>query len=290
METGALAKKASYLHLNSVKLAQGMRFGSFRSLYKGRGIEFSGVREYLDGDDVRLIDWNVTARMGRPFVKQYEEERDLNVLLVVDVSQSMRSGSTGRSRLDVAIECASLLTLASFHNSSPVGTVIFDGDIRFNCVPRSGHDQIMLILSEYEKIGQVQKNGSALDNALLGAQKLLKNRTLILIFSDFRTSSWQESFGRLCQKNDVVAVRIVDPMDEMLPSVGAIPFADSETGYRLVLPTSSTKFRRMWREENDLHMTEWEHECERNGGFPLVLNTSSDPLKELTKFFMIRER
>ena len=290
METEALAKKASYLHLSSVKLAQGMRIGSFRSLYKGRGIEFSGVREYLDGDDVRSIDWNVTARMGRPFVKQYEEERDLNVLLVVDVSQSMHSGSTGRSRLDLALECASLLTLASFHNSSPVGTVIFDGDIRFNCVPRAGHDQVMLILSEYEKINQVIKSGSALDSALLGAQKLLKKRTLILVFSDFRTSSWQESFGRLCQKNDVVAVRIVDPMDEMLPSVGAIPFADSETGYRLVLPTSSTKFRRMWREENDVHMTEWEHECQRNGGYPLVLNTSSDPVKELTKFFMIRER
>ncbi|HAK69028.1 MAG TPA: DUF58 domain-containing protein [Treponema sp.] len=290
MDKATLAKKASLLHLNSVALAEGMRSGSFRSLYKGRGIEFSGVREYLDGDDIRAIDWNVTARMGKPFVKQYEEERDLNVMLIVDVSRSMRSGSGRQSRLDMALECASLVTLASFHNSSPVGAVIFDGEIQFNCPPAPGHDQVMLLLSEFSTIGKHSKNGSALDNALLGARKLLKKRTLVMIFSDFRTSEWGESFGNLCQKHDVIAVRITDALDEILPSVGAVPFTDPESGFRLVLPTSSPKFRRAWREEHDTQMDLWRHECIRQGGIPLVLNTKTDPLKELTRFFEARER
>ena len=161
MEKSSLAKKATLLHLNSLALADGMRNGSFRSLYKGRGIDFSGVREYMDGDDVRTIDWNVTARMCRPFVKQYDEERDLNVMVVIDASASMKSGSGKKSRLEVAAECASLLTLASFHNASPVGAVIYDGKIRFNCSPAPGHDQVMLLLSEFEKVDDYGSDGSS---------------------------------------------------------------------------------------------------------------------------------
>src|SRR5574344_2874729 len=113
----ALARRASLLHLSPISLAEGIRSGSFKSLYRGQGIEFSGVREYLRDDDVRAIDWNVTARMGRPYVKLFEEERELNVFLVVDKSLSMNSGSGNKSRLETALECASLLTLASEQNN-----------------------------------------------------------------------------------------------------------------------------------------------------------------------------
>ena len=290
MDKSTLAKKATLLHLNSLALADGMRNGSFRSLYKGRGIDFSGVREYMDGDDVRTIDWNVTARMCRPFVKQYDEERDLNVMVVIDASASMKSGSGRKSRLEIAAECASLLTLASFHNAAPIGAVIYDGKIRFNCSPAPGHDQVMLLLSEFEKVEEYGSGGSSLESALLGCQRLLKKRTLIMVFSDFRTTAWGQAFGYLCQRNDVVAVKIADGMDEHLPEVGSIPFTDPETGIRMVLPTSSSKFRRKWREDNESRMVQWSHECRRRGGIPFVLNTNSDCLRELTRFFSTRDR
>ena len=133
-----LSKRAELLHLSSVSLAEGMRNGTFRSLYRGTGVEFSGVREYLAGDDVRAIDWNVTARMGKPFVKIFDEEKELDVFLVADKSFSMDTGSGIQSRLETAMECASLITLASLHNGSPVGAVTFDGRIDFSCPPKSG--------------------------------------------------------------------------------------------------------------------------------------------------------
>ena len=290
MDTATLTRKANLLHLASLSLAEGMRNGSFRSLYKGRGIDFRGVREYFDGDDVRAIDWNVTARMGRPFVKQYDEERDLNVLLLIDVSRSMRSGSGRRSRLEVAVESASLMTLAAYHNSSPVGAIIYDGKVQFNCPPAAGHDQVMLLLSQYEKIGETSSNGSIMDTALLAAQRILKKRTLIMIFSDFRSSDWSQPFGHLCQRNDVVAARITDALDDLIPPVGSIPFSDPESGKRMILPTSSSKFRRAWRQDNEQRMEQWKYECLRQGGYPMSIATDTDPLRELTRFFLAREQ
>lgn len=288
MDRTGLEKKAYLLELKSKALADSMKSGSFKSLYRGQGIDFSGVREYFDGDDVRAIDWNVTARMGRPFVKMFDEERELNVFLVIDTSASMRLGSAKKSRLDIALECASLLTFASHHNSSPVGAVMFDGKINFIRPPKAGKDQVMMLFSEFAKKEDVTADGSVLDNALLGALSMLKRRTLIMIFSDFRTSSWVSAFSQLCNRNDVIAVRITDAYDDLVPSVGTVPFEDVESGYRMSLPTSSSKFKRTWSDSNYHRIEFWQHEVLRHGGVPLVLSTSSNPLTELLKFFATR--
>lgn len=290
MDKQQLSKKASLLHLSSLRLATGMKNGNFKSLYYGHGIEFSGVREYLPGDDVRAIDWNVTARMSKPFVQMYEEERELDVFLVVDKSLSMNTGSGRQSRMETALECASLLTLASFQNSSPIGAVTFDGDISFSCSPKAGKTQAMMLLSQFNKMSANSIPGSALDSALKGAQKLLHKSTLLIIISDFRTSGWEDSFARLCQKNDVVAIRITDSIDEKLPSVGSVPFVDPETNYSVVLPTSSNKFLKIWRKDNEERIETWKNECLRRGGIPLCINTSSDCANELIKFFTVREK
>lgn len=286
----ALSKKARLLHLSALSLAEGMKTGSFHSLYKGKGIEFSGVREYLKGDDVRAIDWNVTARMGHPYVKVFEEDRELDVFIIIDTSRSMFSGSGHVTRLEKAMECASLLTLASYHNASPVGAVMFDGKIHFSCAPKSGHEQIMLLLSQFEKSFSQGIAGSALDSALLGAGRLLKKRTLVMVFSDFRTTDWFDSFSRLCHRHDVVAVRIGDPSDEKLPSVGAIPFKDMESNYKCVLPTSSASLRKEWAKANQLRVDSWKYECIRHGGIPLLVSTDGNSFHELFSFFSKRER
>ena len=290
MEQSALEKKASLLHLSSLKIAEGMKSGSFKSLYRGHGIELSGVREYLLGDDIRSIDWNVTARMARPFVKMFEDERELDVFLIVDNSLSMSTGASGISRIEKACECASLITLASMHNSSPVGAVIFDGNIQFSCAPKSGRDQVMMLLSRFDAMNFERSKGSALDLALTGAGRLLRKRTLVMVFSDFRTDGWLDAFSLLCRRNDVVAVRIADALDDSLPSVGTVSFADPETGVRRVLPTSSQAFFRAWRQDNERRVDLWKKECIKRGGYPLVLDTASDSVGELMRFFTSREQ
>ena len=286
----SLEKKAHLLSLSSVALAEGMKTGSFRSLYRGHGIDFSGVREYHFGDDVRSIDWNVTARMGRTFVKLYDEEKELDVLLVVDTSLSMSKGASRRSRLSVALECASLITLASFRNRCPVGAVMFDSSIQFASAPVQGKEQMMLLLSAFQKEGNTKKEkGSALDNALKVADRLLKKHTLIMVFSDFRTSGWTKPFLRLSQKHDMIAVRIKDSLDEVLPAIGSVRFCDTESSRTVTLPTSSAKFKRLWNDTHFQHFENWKHECMRNGGIPLIINTASEPVVSLTNFFSSRE-
>ncbi len=289
----SFAKKAYFLQLKSKALAQGLKSGSFKSLNFGQGIDFNGVREYLDGDDVRAIDWNVTARMGRPYVKLFEEEKELNVFLILDASLSMRTGTGDVTRIEQAVECASLMAFAALQNGNSVGSVIFDGHIRFSCPPKYGIDNVMLLVSNFEKTISLNRKddiatGSVLDNALKGTAQLLKKRSLIMIFSDFRTEQWSDSFARLCQEHDVIATRIVDPSDDRLPDIGAVPFIDPESGIRLVLQTSSSKFRRQWSNFGYHHLENWRHECLKKGGSPLVISTNGNPLPELTRFFGTR--
>ena len=290
MDKVNLEHKAHLLRLKALSLAHGMKYGSFKSLYRGQGIDFTGNREYLFGDDTRGIDWNVTARMGKLYVKVFEEERELDVFIILDKSLSMTTGSVSRSRMDTAVEAASLIALACKFNNSPVGAVIFDSDIKFSCPPKSCRDQSLFLISQFEKPYDTETKGSALDSAIKGALRQLKKRALVMIFSDFRTSGWKDNFGMLCAKHDVVAVRITDRMDEELPSIGTVSFVDAESGKMSVLPTSGELFAREWRTDNYRRVDLWKNECVRRGGIPLMLDTSLDPALVLTDFFESREQ
>lgn len=290
MNKTTLSKKAYLLHLNAASIADGMKTGMFRSLFNGQGVEFSGVREYFTGDDVRAIDWNVTARNGKPYVKVFEEEHELDVFIVLDKSLSMNHGTSKRTRFETACECASLLAMSSFLNGCPVGSVTFDGKISFSCAPKGGREHLMMLLSQFEGDEKKVLAGSALSSALTGASHLLKKRTLIVVISDFRTTGWEDALGALCHRNEVVALRITDPSDERLPSIGSVLFADSETGYECVLPSSSAKFDKAWRTANQNRVNLWKKECIRHGGIPLSISTLDDCTARLKKFFDSREK
>lgn len=286
-----------------------MRSGSFKSLYRGRGIDFSGVREYVPGDDVRAIDWNVSSRMNKTFVKVFEEERELDVLIVADASLSMetggaarfpfrarrgrsaegRGGCAARTKLEAAAECAMLICLACFYNAHPVGAVIFSGALDFSSTPKTGQANCFFLLSKFERMSS-SGEGSALDRALRGAAGALKKRSLVFVISDFRSASYFDSFARLCEKNDVIAVRITDSSDGELPDVGTVSFRDPETGQRAALPTHSGRFARTRRRENDGRNAAWAAECARRGGAPLFIDTNDDAAKSLITFFSGRER
>ncbi|WP_296322643.1 DUF58 domain-containing protein [uncultured Treponema sp.] len=293
MNVNRLAQRASSLRLAAITLAENMRNGSFKSLYRGQGIEFSDVREYLNGDNVRSIDWNVTARMGRPFIKQYEEDRELSVFLILDCSRSMELGSDV-TRLSLAQEASALLLLACEHNAGAMGAVFFDGKIQFSCPPKAGRENSMMILSKLDKIDSIleseKTDGSALSNAINGAAKLLKKRSLVFILSDFRSSRWEKPFARLAQKHDVVALRITDPSDSELPEIGTIPFYDAESKKKSLFPTLSRRFKAQWREANQKRSEQWKDFCSKHGAFPLTISTQEDAVSTLQRFFKQKAR
>lgn len=286
----SLIQKAALLRITTKTLANSLQNGSFKSLYHGQGIEFSGVREYLRGDDVRLIDWNVTARSGKPYVKIFEEERELQIFLVIDRSLSMQTGSRGKSRLQTAMEISALLTLAAENNANPVGAVLFGGDIEFVCSPKSGQTQTMILLSHFDRKPENKKRGSVLANALTGAGKVLKKRSLIFVISDFRMRDWEDPLVHLASRHDVVCVRIGDPSDYSLPEMGAIPFTDPENGIKKLLPTNSKMFRASWREDGRMRQQRWTDSCIKHGGYPLKISTTDDALSVLISYFTTREQ
>lgn len=284
----SLLKRAAMLRITTVSLASAMQNGAFRSLYRGQGIEFAGVREYLRGDDVRTIDWNVTARSARPFVKTFDEERELQVLLIVDRSISMQEGSKSKTRLETATEIAALLTLAAERNSNPVGAVLFSGQIEFAIKPKNSSNQTLLLLSRMDE-PPARSQGTALAASLNGAGKLLKKRSLVFVLSDFRAGGWEDAFARLAKRHDVVAARITDSVDTSLPEIGSIMVRDPESGTRRLFPTASKTFRSEWREDAAMRSKRWTDSVLRRGGIPFSISTSEDSLNALLTFFSQRE-
>ena len=284
----SLLRRAALLRITTVSLASAMQNGAFRSLYRGQGIEFAGVREYLRGDDVRAIDWNVTARLSKPFVKVFNEERELQILLIIDRSVSMQEGSKNKSRLETASEIAALLALSAERNSNPVGAVFFSGDIEFAVPPKNSQNQTLLLLSRLDEPPATSR-GTALAESLNGAGKLLKKRSLVFVLSDFRAGGWEEAFARLASRHDVVAARITDSIDSSLPEVGTVVIRDPESGARRLFPTMSKTFRSEWREDAVMRSKRWTDAVLRRGGIPLSISTSEDALSALLAFFSQRE-
>ena len=276
----SLLKKASYLRIIAKDLADVMKAGNFSSLYKGQGVEFAGVRDYIRGDDVRNIDWNVTARMGHPYIKIFDEERELQIFIIVDSSASMQQeNSNEKNKYSVAAEAAALITMAAEINACPIGAVFFDGEIQFSCKPQSDKENTMKILNHLDKLPEVQNNGSALGSAINGAGKLLKTRSLVFILSDFRTSDWEKPLISLAHKNNVIALRLQDSYQEELPEIGTVVFEDIESNLKMELPTSSEQFKKAWKNYNTQHKERWEDFCIKHGILPVVMETKNEPLQ-----------
>ena len=288
----SLIKKALYLRLMAEDIAEGMKSGNFRSLYRGQGIEFAGVREYNRGDDIRTIDWNVTARMGRPYIKIFEEERELQIFLIVDSSRSMQleNATDRRTKYAAAAETAALVAIAAEINACPTGAVFFDGAINFSAEPALGKENTMQILNHLDRLPPSPVSGSVLPNAITAAAKVLRKRTLVFILSDFRCADWEKPLINLAQKNDVIAINLHDAADEELPSLGTVKFTDVETGRKMSLPSSSTAFKKEWRNYNEMNQNRWQDFCIKHGIMPVILDTKTEPVQVLNQIFARKAR
>lgn len=277
----SLIKKASYLKIMARELADSFKSGNFRSLFRGQGIEFEGVRDYIRGDDVRTIDWNVTARMGHAFVKVFEEERELQVLLIMDNSESMMIKHDKKSKFEIAQDASALITIACELNSCSLGAIFFDGQINFCTKPLLNKSQTMLILNKISKQNETPVKGSVLNSALISASRILKKRSLVFIFSDFRSEGWQKALVALAKKNDVLAFNIFDSFDYQFPELGSVVFKDAETGSKMILPTTSKKFQKSWQNFNQQKLQNWKEFCLKHGVIPVIMNTKDEPLEIL---------
>jgi uncharacterized protein (DUF58 family) len=293
MDRHELLAKITTLPLAARGLAEDLLSGDFRSVFKGQGIEFDEVRRYETGDDIRSIDWNVSARFGAPYVKQYREERELTVFLVLDCSASMSCGCGALSRFEQALISFALLAFSAEQAGQPLGAVFFDREISRVFKPRKGRSHTLAIISAALEAGRNESReggGSCLGAALAGVQRIRKRRGLVVLLSDFLCVNWEQELGSLCRVHDVIALRITDPLEEAMPNVGLVRLRDPETGINFYSATGFGSFRDAWELWHRERRVSWEGICRRSGAAHLELSTAVDAAPVLSRFFGGRRR
>ena len=217
--------------------------GAYHAVFKGRGMEFAEVREYQAGDDVRAIDWNVTARMGTPYVKQFVEERDLTLLLLVDLSGSQRFGSQFLVKRDYAAELAAVLAFSAVANHDRVGAILFTDRVEKFIPPGRGQDHALRIVRDLMAIDPTGRE-TRIGEALRFAQRVLARRGIVALLSDFQDQDFERPMGILRRRHDVMAIHLSDPKEREIPNVGMVALIDPETGDRIVVDTANPEVRR----------------------------------------------
>ncbi|GMO30359.1 MAG: DUF58 domain-containing protein [Termitinemataceae bacterium] len=292
MERSELLRKINTFPIVASALAEDLLSGDFRSVFRGEGIEFEEVRRYEQGDDIRAIDRNVTARFGTPYVKLYREERELTVYVVLDCSASMFAGGAAgtqeaMTRFDQAVLTAALLGFSAEQAGQRFGAVFFDAAPRQIFRPRKGRSHTMAIISSALQTKPLAK-GSGLSSAIAGAGRLLKRRSLVIIVSDFLCTGWEKELGQLSRKHDFIAIRIVDPLDCEIPNVGLVTIEDPETNKIINAGTSFSSFRNAWSMCAAERTMQWQSLCRRRGTATLELSTTQDTVTVMRNFFQGR--
>lgn len=242
-----LLRKIRKIEIKANRLSQNIFSGAYRSAFKGRGMSFSEVREYRIGDDVRDIDWNVTARYAKPFIKVYEEERELTMLLLVDVSKSGLFGTSGRTKRQLIAEIAGTLAFSTITNNDKVGVIFYSNKVEKFIPPGKGRKHVLHILDEILTL-EAEEPGTDLSEALVFANNVQKKRATVFVLSDFiDESGYDRTLSIVRRKHDVMAMQVYDEHEATLPSVGLLTVRDAETGETLVIDSSSQRVREMYR-------------------------------------------
>ncbi|MGI5241253.1 DUF58 domain-containing protein [Dactylosporangium sp. CA-139066] len=276
-----------------VRRLDGQLQGSYRTLFRGGGIDFADLREYTAEDDVRHIDWNVTARLDEPYVRQYAEDRELTAWLVLDLSASMRFGGKESSMTDLAVSLARMLT----HGGNRVGAVLYDGSAgsgpyRFVLPPRAGRLHVLRLAHEIGKAAArpARPGATDVDGMLKLAAATVRRRSLIFVVSDFIGAGgvdWESSLTRLTFRHEVVALRIVDPVELDLPALGLVVVEDAETGEQVLVDTGDPQFQQRLRAEVDAREAAVDTAMRRAGVAAHFVGTDEDPLQALVT--MVRD-
>mgnify|MGYP006289460221 CR=1 FL=1 len=287
MDAALLQKKVKRLQLLSSKLVEGLLAGNYRSVFKGPGIEFDEAREYVEGDDARLIDWNVSSRLGSPFTKTFREERELTLFMIADVSASLGTGSTESSRRETEAMIFAMLTFAAVQNNDRVGALFFSDEVEHWVAPVKGKKHTLRLIQDMLSF-EPEGRGSDLAKAIRTVGESMKKRGVVVILSDFKTSGYLRDLSILSRRHDVIAIKVTDPLDQEFPSSGLVHLEDPETGRSTLAAGWSPKFRRSYREFWEHERARWFRECVERGVSPLEVFTDEDPASRIIQFFRRR--
>lgn len=284
-----LAKKVRYIQIMTNKAVNDVLAGEYHSVFKGQGMEFDEVREYQPGDDIRAIDWNVTARTGHPYIKRFREERELTILFVVDLSASGRFGSVANLKNEVATELCALLAFSAIKNNDKVGLVAFTEAVELFVPPAKGATHVLRLIRELLAF-EPKRRGTNIGAALDYAARILHRRSVVFLISDFLDGGYERTLRIMSRRHDLIAVSVSDPREHELPDAGLIELEDAETGALITVDTGSAPVRRAYAASARARAGAL-RETLRSMDIDLIeVGASDDYLLDLIRFFKRRER
>lgn len=289
METSELLKKVRKIEIKTRGLSKQIFSGKYHSTFKGKGMAFSEVREYQFGDDIRNIDWNVTARFNHPYVKVFEEERELNVILMIDVSASSNFGTRLRLKRDLITELSAVLAFSAIQNNDKIGVIFFSDIIEKYIPPKKGRNHILRIISEMINF-KPKSTKTDIAQAIRYMTNVVKKRSIVFVVSDFIGDNFIDAMSIANRKHDVVAVRIYDEKERELPRIGLVNFLDLESGEKIILDTSNNDVReeyfKYWQNFDNI----LKHSLNQAKIDLIQIRTDESYIKPLINFFKLRER
>lgn len=288
MDTAELLKKVRKVEIKTRGLSSDLLAGEYHSAFKGRGMSFSEVREYQYGDDIRAIDWNVTARFSHPYIKVFEEERELTVMLMLDMSRSAFFGSTTQLKNELIAEVSAVLSFAAINNNDKVGAIFFTDQIEKFIPPKKGKPHILRIIREIIGINPKGK-GTDIGGVLRFFSNVTKKRSIAFLLSDFMGHGYETPLQIAARKHDLIGLHIFDPRESELPDMGIVRFFDEESGSSKWIDTSSKKLRRAYAKNYAVNLDYFIKNFRRAGADTISINTAQPYINELHKFFRRRE-
>ena len=289
MSTSSLLKKVRKIEIKTRGLSNHIFAGEYNTAFKGKGMAFSEVREYQSGDDVRSIDWNVTARYNSPYIKIFEEEREMTVMLLVDVSGSGNFGTKQQFKREIATELSAVLAFSAIKNNDKVGVIFFSDIIEEFVPPKKGKSHILRIIRQILSF-KPQNKKTNISQAIEYFNNVMKKRCICFILSDYISSSFEKPLRVASKKHDVVALKVSDKREKTIPNIGIVPFKDSETEKVILLDTSSKLVRETFQKKQKEKQSEIEKLFPRCGVDLININTGEDYVKPLINFFKNRDR
>jgi uncharacterized protein (DUF58 family) len=283
--------KIRRIEIRTRRLVNDSFAGEYHSVFKGQGMEFDEVRPYLPGDEVRTIDWNVTARMGQPFVKKYVEERELTVMLVVDASGSGDFASEGKFKRELAAELASVLSFSATNNKDKVGLLIFTDKVELYIPPRKGRRHVLRLIRDLLAF-EPQNNGTDIKLALDSVNQILKRRSIVFLVSDFMDDPqrYRKSLFMANRKHDLIAIDLHDPLESEIADVGMLALEDAESGQLIWLDTSDPEWRKRFAQRTQRFDAAKRKTLDSAGVDRVAIRTDQDYAKALTIFFQKRAK
>jgi len=289
METKDLLKKVRQLELRTRGLVNQVFSGEYHSVFKGRGMAFSEVREYMVGDDIRSIDWNVTARLNHPFVKIFEEERELTVVLLVDMSGSQYFGSQAALKKDVAVELSAILAFSAMKNNDKVGAILFTDRVEKFIPPRKGKSHALRIVRELLSF-EPKQHATSIKAAMEYLNHIQKKRSIVFLISDFMDQGYEAAMRIAGKRHDLIGITLLDPRENEIPDVGLVTFRDAETGEQRWVDTSDRRVRDSHRRFRDQANATRKAMFIKSRLDAVEVRLDMPYMKPLVDFFRLRER